>query len=137
MHAEVGLRRVEDQPAVADVGALPAEAVADERAQRLRLARVEHRVHASDHGRLLRAVDSQQTRCPRSRAPRQRSSDKVRTCTMPNAPTDSVRSLTVVYEQTPHEWYVDAKAAVARTSSTRASGLRSPTARWRPSRRRT
>src|SRR5690349_202324 len=38
MHAEVGLRCVEDQPAVADVGAFPSEAIADERAQRLRLA---------------------------------------------------------------------------------------------------
>jgi hypothetical protein len=37
MDAEVGLGRVEDQPAAADVGALQAELVAQERAQRLGL----------------------------------------------------------------------------------------------------
>jgi hypothetical protein len=48
--AHVRLRQVEDQPAVADVGGREAQHVADERPERLRLRRVEHRVDALDHG---------------------------------------------------------------------------------------
>jgi hypothetical protein len=44
---------------------------------------------------------------------------------MPNAPIDTVRSLTVLYDATPSGWYVDANAASAPTPRAAASGLRS------------
>src|SRR5687767_13301964 len=49
MAAQVRLRNVEDEPAVADVGGPEAQPIAKERPQLLGLRRIEHGVHATDH----------------------------------------------------------------------------------------
>src|SRR5437764_5695928 len=49
MAADLALGEVEDQPPAADVGVRELELVADERADRLGLRRIEHRVDAADH----------------------------------------------------------------------------------------
>src|SRR5438876_769265 len=50
MTAHLGIGQIEDQPAFAHVRVREAELVANEGPQLLRLGRIEHRVHAGDHG---------------------------------------------------------------------------------------
>src|SRR5690554_2807450 len=53
MKSEIGFRHIEDQPAIADVGAWKAQNVAHESAGFGGFGRIKHRVKSFDHGALL------------------------------------------------------------------------------------